>query len=184
MNVMRYPYNPDKARALLHEAGYPNGFHVSLMDQTRSPEDILANIVQSDWRAVGIDVVLDPTEPVRAFDRRDKLDFEATVVSQGRPADPDLSFSALFYSKIRGSADSGDYINYTAVDKLIEAGRIEQSREKRQQIYDALMKKVQTDLPIIPLSFQAFVAAWRAPVLTMIDGVNNNFLSDTIQIQK
>jgi len=184
LNVTRYPYSPEKARALLREAGYPNGFHVTLMFQTRSPEDVLASIVQADWRAVGLNVTMDPTEPVRAFDRRQHLDFEATVVSQGRPADPDLSYSAIFYSKIRGTPDSGDYIGYTGVDDLILAGRREQNRQKRQQIYEALLRKVQDDLPIIPLSFQAFVAAWRAPVVRMANGVNNDFLSDTIQVQK
>ena len=113
LNVMRYPYNPDKARELLKEAGYPNGFHVSLMFQTRDPESILASIVQSNWHDVGIDVTLDPTEPVRAFDRRLKGDFEATVVSEGRPADPDLSYTSIFYSKIANTPDSGDYIGYS-----------------------------------------------------------------------
>lgn len=87
--------------------------------------------------------------------------------------------------KIRGSSESSDdYIGYTGVDDLLGAGHREQNRQKRQQVYDVLMGKMRTDLPIILLSFRAVVAAWRAPAVTMIDGINNNFLLDTIRVQK
>ncbi len=182
LDVPRYPYSVEKARRLLAEGGYPNGFRVRIMFQTRSPEDILANIVQSSWRAVGIDASLEPAEPTAAFDRRNRFDFEVTVASVGRPADPDLFFSDLFLSTSRPPGGS-NYFGYKGVDDLILAARREQDRAKRQKIYDQLHRKLMIDLPIIPLSLQAFVAAWREPVVDLINGTNNNFLSDTIKVR-
>jgi len=180
-NVPRYPYNPAKARQLLAEAGYPNGFAVRILFQTRSPEDIIANIVQSNWRAVGIDASLQPAEPTAAFDQRNHFNFEVTVTSVGRPGDPDLYFSDLFLSTAKPPGGS-NYFGYRGVDGLLLAARRELDRAKRQQLYDQVDTKLMTDLPIIPLSLQIFTAAWRAPVASVISGTNNNFLSDTIKI--
>ncbi|MDQ7844055.1 MAG: ABC transporter substrate-binding protein [Armatimonadota bacterium] len=181
-NVPRYPYNPERARQLLTEAGYPNGFRVRIMYQTRSPEDILASIVQAAWRAVGIEATLDPAEPTAAFDRRNRGDFEVTVNSVGRPADPDLFYSDLFLSTAKPPGGS-NFGGYTGVDELIYAARREQNRARRQRLYDQLNRKLMTDLPIIPLSYQVFVAAWRDPIVTMVNGTNNDFLSETIRVR-
>jgi len=180
-NVPRYPYNPERAKQLLAAAGYPNGFRVRIMYQTRSPEDILANIVQSAWRAVGIDASLDPAEPTAAFDRRNRFDFDVTVTSVGRPADPDLFFSDLFLSTSKPPGGS-NYFGYSGVDSLILAGRREQDPAKRQRIYEQVNKKLMSDLPIIPLSLQVFTAAWRSPVVSVTSGRNNNFWSETIKV--
>lgn len=182
LDVARYPYSVEKAKRLLAEGGYPNGFRVRIMFQTRSPEDILANIVQTSWRAIGVDASLEPMEPTAAFDRRNRFDFEVTVASVGRPADPDLFFSDLFLSTSRPPGGS-NYFRYNAVDDLVLAARREQDRTKRQKIYDQLHRKLMTDLPIIPLSLQVFVAAWRDPVVDIIHGTNNNFLSDTLKVR-
>jgi peptide/nickel transport system substrate-binding protein len=181
-DVPRYPYSVDKAKQLLAEAGFPSGFRVRVMYQTRSPEDILANIVQASWRAIGVEATLDPAEPTAAFDRRNRGDFEITVLSVGRPADPDLYFSDIFLSTATPPGGS-NYGKYAGADDLILAGRRELLAAKRQKIYDQLNRKLMADLPIIPLSTQVFVAAWRDPILTMNNGTNNDFLSESIKVK-
>src|SRR5574341_1544053 len=98
---------------------------------------------------IGVEAVLDPIEPIAAFDRRNRLDFEVTTTSVGRPADPDLFFSDLFWSQSKPPGGS-NFFGYSAADDLIIAGRRTTDRVKRQQIYDQLNKKLMVDLPIIP----------------------------------
>jgi peptide/nickel transport system substrate-binding protein len=56
-NVKPYPYDVAKARQLLAEAGYPNGFNATLthVNTTTSPQDVAA-IVAAQLREIGITV--------------------------------------------------------------------------------------------------------------------------------
>ena len=57
-----YKYNPDKAKALLADAGYPNGFKTTLILSNGTDLIDYYSIIKDMWSKVGIDVTLDPRE--------------------------------------------------------------------------------------------------------------------------
>jgi peptide/nickel transport system substrate-binding protein len=64
LDLEGFSYDPERARALLVEAGYPNGFPIRLKTFTTSPGaelPIVAQAVALYWEAVGIDVTIEPT---------------------------------------------------------------------------------------------------------------------------
>jgi peptide/nickel transport system substrate-binding protein len=59
------PYNVAKAKELLTQAGYPNGFKTNLLYRTDTNAKDLAAAVQNYLKAINIDVTLDPADPGR-----------------------------------------------------------------------------------------------------------------------
>jgi len=51
---LAYEYNPEKARQLLAEAGYPNGFETTISADNSSKSSKLAEIIQNQLKAVNI----------------------------------------------------------------------------------------------------------------------------------
>jgi ABC-type transport system substrate-binding protein len=60
-----YKYNPDAAKKLLADAGYPNGFKTSMVVNASAPSgsDVdVGSVYKAMWAKVGIDVALDVKE--------------------------------------------------------------------------------------------------------------------------
>jgi peptide/nickel transport system substrate-binding protein len=101
--VKGYPYNPDKAKQLLTEAGYPNGLDTTVTYDATVPDQASTfQMVQAYFNKVGIRVKLDPAELGRLVELRSKgwhnqLLFFSVATPKG--GDPALYFRSLLTSK-------------------------------------------------------------------------------------
>jgi len=182
-DVPTYPYNPAKAKQLLREAGYPNGFALAFLVQRREPDTTVSQILAAQWQAVGLQVKLDVLDATAAFDVRYKEAFNVTIDATARPGDPHLFFWDLFDTASFPPYGS-NYLHYTGVDSLIDAGRITLNERQRAAIYRVLQRKVMEDLPIIPLFYRAYVLATGDPVVSMTPGAFSMFWGDTIKVRR
>ena len=53
-DIAGYPYDPEKAKALLAEAGYPNGFTTKLMTEAGAANSTVLQVIQAHLANVGI----------------------------------------------------------------------------------------------------------------------------------
>jgi len=146
-NARNYPYDPERARRMLEEAGWKdqnrdgvlekNGrpFRFTIMTNQGNNERIrAAEIIQQNLKAVGIDANIRVMEWQAFLEQVDKRSFDAIILGWSMSRDPDL-YDIWHSSKTK----KGEYnfIGYknAEVDRLLVEGRRTFDIEKRKKIY-------------------------------------------------
>ncbi|MCG8513606.1 MAG: ABC transporter substrate-binding protein [Halanaerobiales bacterium] len=132
-----YSYDPERARELLEEAGYPDGFTVTLQYNSNPGHKRIAEALQAQYAQVGIDLQL------RNVDWGTHLDTiargEADLFRIGWVSDyndPDNFLYVLLNSENIG--DKGNYSRYSnrAFDEWTKQGRLWVDNELRLEVYN------------------------------------------------
>ncbi len=176
-----FSFNLDEAKRLLAEAGYADGFDLTLLCSSRSPDPIVAQVIQENWKALGINVTLNSMEQGAYSEAKDTGDYQAVLMGVGRPTDPDLLLMEAFHSSAigQGRANNGFY---TKADAEIEAAAREMDPAKRVELYKALATKILNDMPQVPITNTLYAACWRLPVVDYVPGNNNEFTGYTLKL--
>lgn len=84
-------YNPEKAKELLAEAGYPDGITITVSCISREPDNTIMQLMQSQMSAAGIELILEPMERTAWLSKaKTELDYQM-IVGQNGNAGVDLS---------------------------------------------------------------------------------------------
>lgn len=142
-----YDYSPEKAKKLLAEAGYPNGFETRLAYGTYMPQiQEQAEAIASDLAKVGIKVALEPFERAVMWDRYKKKMHQMYIYFWDDAPEPDRYMYSLFHSKSRDY-----YYKNTAVDDLLDKGRMTLDSSARAKVYNELDRLLYKDAPWVYL---------------------------------
>jgi len=149
----KYPYDPEKAKKLLAEAGYPNGFEAELATpKGRYLQDYeTAVAVQAQLAKVGVKVKVVPMEwatylayvNVKNPDKRYQMFLLGWAPSTG---EADWVLRPLFST---GSISNRALYSNPEVDELIVKASREVDPEKRKELYKILQEKIVDDAPWI-----------------------------------
>jgi peptide/nickel transport system substrate-binding protein len=159
-------YDPDGAKKLLAEAGYPDGFGLTIHgpnDRYVNDDQICQAIAQMLAR-IGIAARVETLPSSVYFTRASKLDFSFMLVGwasdTAEVSSPLKSLLATFdVKKGMGGANRGRYSN-PKMDLLLEQGLATVDDGKREKILIQAMEVAVNDLGIIPLHHQ--VNLWSA----------------------
>jgi ABC-type transport system substrate-binding protein len=145
-----YKYDPDKAKALLKEAGVANAKLKLFATQNLYYNDgLVAQAIAGYLRAVGFDVEVGLNGDWASYvERIGKRDFSLYQLSWGSSTgDPDRIVQALFHSKRAGQTWNFGAFADKDIDRLIEAGATTVDTPKRLAIYGELQEKLFADAP-------------------------------------
>jgi peptide/nickel transport system substrate-binding protein len=145
----RPPYDVNKAKALLKEAGYPDGFAVTLdCPNDRYINDaLICQALTSMWAKIGLKVKLDAMPKAQYFAKINKHDTSLYMlgwaVATFDAQDALLSLVHTPNGKGAGEYNDGSYSN-PKMDALIDAMQTEADVKKRlDMIHEALMMHTQ-----------------------------------------
>ncbi|MCB9946375.1 MAG: ABC transporter substrate-binding protein [Rhodospirillaceae bacterium] len=83
-----YPHDPERARALLAEAGYPDGFEATIKLPPPSYARRGGEVIQAQLAEIGVRVTLEPVEWAQWLEQAFRgFDYDMTIVSHTEPLD-------------------------------------------------------------------------------------------------
>jgi peptide/nickel transport system substrate-binding protein len=159
-NVKTYPYDPEKARAMLKEAGWEDRDQDGILDREGAPFKFTiisnlgnderkqsAEIIQQNLKQVGIDVKIKIVE-WQAFINQfvDKRRFEAIILGWSIGIDPD---NYLMWHSSQTGPNQYNFVSYKndEVDRLLIEGRSTFDQKKRKAIYQKVHSILAEDQP-------------------------------------
>lgn len=139
-------YDLDKAKALLKEAGYEGGFSFTLDTPNNRwiNDENLCKALASMWAKIGVKVNVHSMPRAQYFPKVLSFDSSAGLVGWGSTTfdayQPLQSLIATFDPKSGAGISNIGRISNSEADKAIKALAVEESREKRAQLAQQVLK--------------------------------------------
>ena len=158
--ILNYTYDISKAKALLQDAGFPNGFETKFTYPTDDPlAEQLAIILQSSFAKAGVKLDLD-AQPSAAYSQA-LTEGKSPLVYWNLGADvPDPSYTTEVFYYSKSSVNWSHYKN-AQVDHIIETGRKILNYQQRLAHHVQAWKIMADDPPWLYLAQPGFQTAAR-----------------------
>ncbi len=152
-----YPYDPEKAKLLLAEAGFPQGFEAVL----RLPEPYAyarraGEIIADQLAKVGLKVKLEVLQWGQWIERVFKnADYDLTVIGHAEPFDIDIYARPEYYFRY----------NNPQFQQLIRQAESEMNEENRRKIYAVAQRMLADDFVCVYLFVYPALPAMKKEVM-------------------
>ncbi len=147
-----YEYNVDKAKALLAEAGYPNGITLTGRVQTNADFEKIAGMIPNMWAKAGITIEI-PVYDKATYTEKGKENGGTNISVSSQNATTGNAYQAVG-TMFTTTATNGLINNRDEkLEDLIKAAGAEFNDAKRKELYGEVQKYIIENVMIIPVAF-------------------------------
>ncbi|QVE19572.1 ABC transporter substrate-binding protein [Pseudomonas cichorii] len=165
------PYNPEKAKALLKEAGIKEGTEITLwampVQRPYNPNaKLMAEMLQSDWKKIGINAKIVSYEWGEYIKRSKGGEHDISLIGwTGDNGDPDNWLGTLYSCAAIGGNNYSMWCD-EKYDALIKSAISTTDREKRTDLYKQAQRYLKEQVPITPVAHSTV----NQPLRTEVEG--------------
>jgi peptide/nickel transport system substrate-binding protein len=158
-SVRRWSYDPENAKRLLDEAGYPDPdgagplprFRLSFKTTNIDLRRRIAEALKEQLQKVGVELEIRSYEWGTFFSDVKKGNFHLYSLAWVGVMDPDIEYQIFHSASVPPNGDNRGRYNNAEIDRLLEQGRITADETARKRIYSRVQEILADDLPYLPL---------------------------------
>jgi len=156
-----YPYDLEKAKSLMSEAGYADGFSTSILVLAGNQDEIgISTALQQMWSQIGVKLEIQQVDNATRTEEYRNGTFHMRVAAWTNDiSDPSQITSYFAYSPTIDALHTG--WKNQEVDKLFEASQLEMDTKKRAEQFARIQEIYNAEGPIVPLYETPYPVALR-----------------------
>ena len=166
-NSNNYPQNIEKAKQLLAEAGYPNGFNIELFVSEDNQRIDMAVIIQDNLKKIGINAEIKTFQWAAYVSTIENPNIIKPLFIMSwniSNDDPDEVLYPLYHSSQIDAHTNVIFYKNEKFDNLISEARETTDKEKRMKLYEEAQDIIQEDLPHYTLVYPKQNFAYKASI--------------------
>lgn len=160
-----YPYDIERAQELMEEAGYEDGFEISILTNDDEERVNVAIYLQEALEKINVKANIEQLEWGAFLEKAGQGEHDIFI--QGAPnstGDPDQSLWNVFHSSMKGQQGNRTFFENEAFDQLLQEGREASSDEEREEIYKEAQAILEEEAPMIYFRETESMNAYREGV--------------------
>lgn len=155
-----YAYNPEKAKQMLAEAGYPNGFKTKIWTNDNPLRRDIAVILQDQLKQVGIDADIETLEWGAFLDGTARGDQDMFILGWVTvTGDADYGLFPLLHTSSFGGGGNRAFYDNPQIDDLLVKAKTSVDPKERDAIYEQIQVIAQEDMPYYVIGYPTQNAA-------------------------
>lgn len=151
-----YTQDMEKAKALLAEAGYADGFKLKIVVTNRASRKTLAEIMKNVWAELNVELDIEVLELAKILDLINSGEYQLTILAEG-------GFHGEGWRSYFHSGASMNYCKYvnSRVDELFDLAVKTTDDQQAMEYYTELQNIMAEDVPVLPLQYDEILNVVR-----------------------
>lgn len=175
--IPSYEYNPEKAKALLAEAGYPNGVDIgTILCINGSYWEKMSTVFQDNMKEIGVTVAIELADSSACRAKRRELDYNLATTGSNIVPDASYGYMNLRYVSAEEAA-AGNVTEMRLQDENLDAlyrkAMTTQDPVERRAAYLEVNRVAQDEMYALPTFYKATPYAYQADLVC--DEINTNY---------